>query len=260
MLYWNDRTKQPRLTDQSARAAGSLIQVGRGKPLKGSLAQELAVRILSGELPEGYVFPSEVEYAQGLGISRPALREAFRVLTAKGLVNRRPKAGTRVSPKRQWSLLDPDLLAWQFQREPSRKFLRDLFELRLLVEPGAAALAATRRSKAQVAAMRDALGAMALYGLGTVEGRLADQHFHMIMLEATGNDAVIALASSIMAAIAWTTLYKQRKRGLIRDPIPDHRVLFEAIASADADGARESMAELVRLALADTESSLRKKT
>jgi DNA-binding FadR family transcriptional regulator len=80
------------------------------------------------------------------------------------------------------------------------------------------------------------------------------------MLEATGNDAVVALASSIMAAIAWTTLYKQRKRGLIRDPIPDHRVLFEAIASADADGARESMAELVRLALADTESSLRKKT
>ena len=152
------------------------------------------------------------------------------------------------------------MLAWQFQREPSRKFLRDLFELRLLVEPGAAALAATRRSKAQVAAMRDALGVMALYGLGTEEGRLADQHFHMIMLEATGNDAVIALASSVMAAIAWTTLYKQRKRGLIRDPIPDHRVLFEAIASADADAARESMAELVRLALADTELSLRKKT
>jgi DNA-binding FadR family transcriptional regulator len=260
MLYWKDRAKQPRSPDHSARAAGSLIRVGRGKPLKGSLAQELAVQILSGELPEEYVFPNEVEYAQRLGISRPALREAFRVLTAKGLVNRRPKAGTRVSPKRQWSLLDPDLLAWQFQSEPSRKFLRDLFELRLLVEPGAAALAATRRSKAQVAAMRDALGAMALYGLGTEEGRLADQHFHMIMLEATGNDAVVALASSIMAAIAWTTLYKQRKRGLIRDPIPDHRVLFEAIASADADAARESMAELVRLALADTESSLPKKT
>ena len=121
-------------------------------------------------------------------------------------------------------------------------------------------MAATCALERRVAAMRDALGAMALYGLGTEEGRLADQQFHMTMLEATGNDAVMALASSIMAAIAWTTLYKQRKRGLIRDPIPDHRVLFEAIASADADAARESMAELVRLALADTESSLRKKT
>src|ERR1700722_12645711 len=105
MLYWKDRSKQPRLPDHSARAASSLIQVGRRKPLKGSLAQELAVRILSDELPEGYVFPSEIEYARQLGISRPALREAFRVLTAKGLVNRRPKAGTRVSPRRQWSLL-----------------------------------------------------------------------------------------------------------------------------------------------------------
>lgn len=108
--------------------------------------------------------------------------------------------------------------------------------------------------------MGAALETMALYGLGTEEGRLADQQFHMIMLEATGNDAVIALASSIMAAIAWTTLYKQRKRGLARDPIPDHRVLFEAIAGGDADDARDSMAELVRLALADTESSLRKRT
>src|SRR6266702_4526763 len=66
MRYWKDRAKQPRGPDHSARAADSLIQVGRGKPLKGSLAQELAVRILSGELPEGYVFPSEVGYAQGL--------------------------------------------------------------------------------------------------------------------------------------------------------------------------------------------------
>lgn len=259
MLYQKDRARQRRLPEQSATAAGSLIQVGRRKTLKRTLAQDLAVQILSGELPEGYVFPNEVEYAETLRISRPALREAFRVLTAKGLVNRRPKAGTHVSPRRQWSLLDPDLLAWQFQREPSRKFLRDLFELRLLVEPGAAALAATRRSKAQVAAMSESLERMALYGLGTAEGRLADQQFHMIMLEATGNDAVVALASSIMAAIAWTTLYKQRKRGLIRDPIPDHRILFKAIERGAADEARKAMAELVRLALADTESSLRKK-
>jgi DNA-binding FadR family transcriptional regulator len=78
----------------------------------------------------------------------------------------------------------------------------------------------------------------------------------MIMLEATQNDAIIALASSIMAAIAWTTLYKQRKRALPRDPVPDHRALFEAIARADPGQAREAMAELVRLALRDTEISL----
>ena len=103
--------------------AGALIQQGNGKRLRGSLAQQLAVQILTGELPEGHMFPGEIEYAEQIGISRSALREAFRTLSAKGLVDSRPKAGTRVSPRRQWSLLDPDLLAWQFEAEPSLKFL-----------------------------------------------------------------------------------------------------------------------------------------
>jgi DNA-binding FadR family transcriptional regulator len=81
----------------------------------------------------------------------------------------------------------------------------------------------------------------------------------MIMLEATRNDAIVALAGSIMAAIAWTTLYKQRKRPLPRDPIPEHDAVFEAIAAADASAARTAMTELVRLALADTELALRSK-
>jgi DNA-binding FadR family transcriptional regulator len=237
----------------------TLSQRGGGLRLQGSLAQQLAVRILSGTLREGHIFPGEVEYAAQLGIARSVLREAFRILTSKGLVEGRPKAGTRVRPRREWSLLDPDLLAWQFQAEPSPKFLRDLFELRLLVEPGAAGLAAVRRSKAHVEGMRRALTVMTGETLSTEAGRLADQHFHMIMLEATRNDAIVALAGSIMAAIAWTTLYKQRKRPLPRDPIPEHDAVFEAIAAADASAARTAMTELVRLALADTELALRSK-
>jgi DNA-binding FadR family transcriptional regulator len=233
-----------------------LMQPGGGRRLRESVAQQLAVLILSGKLPEGHAFPGEVEYAAQIGISRSALREAFRILAAKGLVEGRPKAGTRVTPRRQWSLLDPDLLAWQFKAEPSLKFLRDLFELRMIVEPGAAALAATRRAPEQVRQMGDALARMAQHGLATEAGRQADQQFHMIMLEATQNDAIVALASSIMAAIAWTTLYKQRKRALPRDPVPEHRALFEAIAQADSAAAREAMAELVKLALRDTEISL----
>ena len=235
---------------------GGLIQTGSRRRLKGSVAQQLAVQILSGELPQGHVFPGEIEFAEQIGISRSALREAFRVLAAKGLVDSRPKAGTRVTPRRQWSMLDPDLLAWQFEAEPSRKFIHDLFELRMMVEPQAAALAAARRSDLDVTAMASALEAMAKHGLATEQGRLADQQFHMIMLEATGNEMVVALASSIMAAIAWTTIYKQRERELPRDPIPDHQRLFDAIAAADPAAAHVAMEELVRLARADTEVSL----
>src|SRR3546814_16610467 len=91
----------------------------------------------------------------------------------------------------------------------------------MIVEPSAAELAAERRTEEQVQAMRSALDAMARHGLATDAGRLADQQFHMVMLEASRNDAVIALASSIMAALAWTTIHKQRKRELPRATIPD---------------------------------------
>ncbi len=248
-----------RMLNLSTPDTGALIQTSSGKRLRGSLAQQVGVLILSGELPEGHVFPGEVHYAAQLGISRSALREAFRVLAAKGLVDSRPKAGTRVSPKRQWSLLDPDLLAWQFESEPSEKFLKDLFELRMLVEPEAAALAAQRRDEQQVAAMHKALEDMARHTLATEAGRIADQQFHMVLLSATRNDAIVALASSIMAAIAWTTMYKQRHRALPRDPIPDHRAIFDAVAAADPLAARATMAELIRLALADTEISRHEK-
>jgi DNA-binding FadR family transcriptional regulator len=237
--------------------SGTLIDTGANRRLQGSLAQRFAIRILKGDLPVGHVFPDEVELASQLGISRSALREAFRILGAKGLVEGRPKVGTRVCPRRHWSLLDPDLLAWQFEAKPSRKFLRDLFELRLMVEPSAAALAASRRTNAQVATMQAALQAMADHGLATEEGRLADQRFHLTMLEATCNEAVFALASTILSAIAWTTIFKQRKRKLPRDPVPDHLALFKAIKAEDPEASREAMADLVRLALADTEFSLR---
>ncbi|RYZ60112.1 MAG: FadR family transcriptional regulator, partial [Proteobacteria bacterium] len=221
MIQKATRRKRPVKPVDSA----ALIETGIHRRLQGSLAHSLGVRILKGELPEGHVFPDELELASQLGISRSVLREALRVLSAKGLVEARPRTGTRVCPRRQWSLLDPDLLAWRFEARPSRKFLRDLFELRLMVEPEAAALAATRRTAAQVAAMRKALQGMASHGLATEEGRLADQRFHLTMLEATGNEAVLALATTILSAIAWTTIYKQRKRKLPRDPVPDHLAL-----------------------------------
>src|SRR3546814_18471537 len=102
----------------------------------------------------------------------------------------------------------------------------------MIVEPSAAELAAERRTEEQVQAMRSALDAMARHGLATDAGRLADQQFHMVMLEASRNDAVIALASPLMAAIAWTTIHKQPKPALPRDTIPDHRARFEEIGRA----------------------------
>ncbi|WP_454884693.1 FadR/GntR family transcriptional regulator [Sphingomonas oryzagri] len=220
-----------------------------------TIAQKIGFAILSGEYPPGSILPGEIESAEQFQVSRSVYREAIRILSAKGLVTSRPKAGTHVTSREQWNLLDPDVLAWTFDAEPPVDFIRDLFELRMIVEPAAAELAARRRSGEELSRMGHALEEMAYHGLGVVAGRDADQLFHRTLLIASHNAPLTSLSSSIEAAVSWTTIYKQRKRKLPRDPIPDHRILFNAIADADADAARAAMVELLRLALADTEVS-----
>src|SRR5207237_9005935 len=91
--------------------------------------------------------PTEAMAAAPLGVSRAAYREAVQTLIAKGLVESRPKAGTRVLPRERWNLLDPDVLAWAFAREPDLRLIDSLFELRGIIEPAAAELAAERRTR-----------------------------------------------------------------------------------------------------------------
>ncbi|MEH3148754.1 MAG: FadR/GntR family transcriptional regulator [Methylobacterium frigidaeris] len=227
-----------------------------GRRIHGSVARDLGIAILAGRHAPGAVLPGEIEFSEQLGVSRTAYREAIRILSAKGLVESRPKTGTRVSPRGRWNLLDPDILAWAFESEPSEAFVRDLFELRLIVEPAAAELAAGRRSGLDIARMGHALEEMARHGLAAAAGRAADQAFHHAILEATRNAPLIALSSSIAAAVTWTTIFKQRRRALPRDPLPEHRVLYEAIVAGEPARARARMTDLIRLALADTELSM----
>lgn len=229
---------------------------GPGRRLHGALAHKLGTAILSGQYAPGDVLPGEVAFAEELKVSRSAYREAIQVLAAKGLVASRPKAGTRVLPRERWNLLDPEVLAWAFAGEPDVAFVRDLFELRSIIEPAAARLAAQRRTKDDVRVMREALAAMRRHTLTTDAGRAADRDFHDAILRATGNHAMVVLSASIGAAVHWTTQFKQRTRELPRNPIPDHARVLEAIASGDADAAAEAMGVLVDLALEDTRSSM----
>lgn len=228
----------------------------RSQRLHNVIAHDLGVAIVSGRYASGDTLSGEIEFSEHLNVSRSAYREAIRILAAKGLVESRPKAGTRVSPRAQWNMLDPDVLAWMFEGQPSHAFIRDLFELRMIVEPEAAALAAERRTGQQLARMGYALEQMAEHGLKTEEGRNADQLFHHTILEAARNETLLSLSSSIAAAVAWTTIFKQRSRSLPRDPVEDHRMLYDAIVEASPEKAREAMRELIRLAQADTEMSL----
>lgn len=243
-------------TDSAEPVVAARVPRGTGRRLHGAIAHKLGIAILSGEYAPGDILTGEVAFSEALDVSRSAYREAVQVLTAKGLVESRPKAGTRVLPRTRWNLLDPDVLAWAFTGDPDLQFVRGLFELRAIVEPAAAALAAERRERADLKTMKEALAGMTRHTLASEAGRAADRDFHDAILRATRNDALVVLSASIGAAVSWTTQFKQRQRALPRNPIPDHRRVYDAILARDAPGASEAMRVLVDMALEDTRASM----
>ena len=219
-------------------------------------AHQLGTAIVSGVYNPGDRLPTEMESAERMGISRSVYREATRMLTAKGLLTSKPKAGTVVSPRASWHLLDPDVLAWSFQAGPTPDYIDNLFELRMAVEPAAAGLAARRRTQIQLDVMADCLETMRIQTLAVEAGRTADRVFHQTLLEATGNDVMISLSSGIAAAARWATEFKQRHRTLPRDPVPDHVRVWDAIRDQDSEAARNAAITLLLLAQEDTRQSM----
>jgi DNA-binding FadR family transcriptional regulator len=255
MEYAMDQSKEPHggeLTELTIQRTPR----GTGRRLHGAIANKIGTAIVSGVYAPGDILSSEVDFSEELDVSRGAYREAIQVLAAKGLVESRPKAGTRILPRNRWHLLDPDVLAWAFSGDPDRQFVGDLFELRAVVEPAAARFAAERRDREDLKAMKDALGAMRRHTLATDAGRAADRDFHDAILRATRNDVLMGLSASIGAAVSWTTQYKQRARALPRNPIPDHARVYDAIMASDGDAAAAAMRVLVDLALDDTRSAM----
>jgi DNA-binding FadR family transcriptional regulator len=224
----------------------------RSLRLHGTIARDLGVAIVSGRYKSGDILDGEIASSEQLRVSRTAYREAVRILAAKGLVESRPKVGTRVSPQEGWHLLDPDVLTWIFEGNPNDALLKALFELRRIVEPAATALAAARRTQRHLTAMRRALDGMAQHTLQVEAGRRADQEFHAALLHATGNAFLASLTKGIVTAVEETTIFKQRNSPLIRDPVPDHIKVYEAVAAGDQEAAHHAMNDLIGLAYLDT--------
>ena len=224
---------------------------GKGLRIHQAIARRIGIAILSGEYVSGDGFDGEIERSEEFGISRTAYREALRILTAKGLLESRPKAGTHVTPRQRWNLLDPDVLEWMFSGRPDERFIYDLFELRGVIEVAAAQFAAVRHDSADLARMDAGLAGMRLHGLATAEGQAADEDFHVALLAAARNEALASLATSVAAAVRWTTRFKQQNHPQPRDPLPEHQALRDAVASCRPGRARRAMKELLRLALAD---------
>ena len=209
------------------------------------IVAELGARIVRGELAPGDVLPTEAALGGRLGVSRTSVREAMKVLAAKGLVRARTKTGTVVQPRGGWNMLDPDLLGWLSASGDPVPFLRDLFDVRRMIEPAAAGLAAERINAASAARIAAAYDAMAREARNVETAVARDRDFHIAILEATGNDILLALGRVIEAALIASFRITTGMPGALEHTLPQHRAVMEAILRRDPAGARLAMEALL---------------
>lgn len=228
--------------------------------LFGQVAQLLGRAIVSGAYKTGDLLPNEESLKVDISVSRTAYREAVKILTAKGMVEARPKSGTRVAPRENWNLIDPDVLIWQLSMNPSEAFIRELFELRRIIEPKAAQLAAQRRRPEHLAILDEAMMLMENERPYSEVSIRADLDFHRIIFVSAGNPALACLAHVVVATIQWTMLLQAtRDRESFQGPIWDHRRVRNAIAEQNGDLAAAMMEVLIIESLDNTLVELAKK-
>lgn len=211
------------------------------------IVERLAVRILTGQYHAGDLLPSQDELGRDLPASRTAYREAIKYLTSKGLIDAKPKSGTRVAPRVNWNLLDPEVLRWSLNGEPSDKLVCDLFEMRRIVEPNCARLAAERRTEAQLEAMREAINAMGSLRIYSEANYRADLAFHEAIIDGTNNSALACMKGLVRTTILWAVRLNTGVRlpHHFAKPLADHQRVFEAIESRDGERAAAFMTVLV---------------
>ncbi|KHL26397.1 GntR family transcriptional regulator [Croceibacterium mercuriale] len=214
-----------------------------GRNLTHGMLDTLGKAIVVGRY-ETRPFPTEAEIAKTFGVSRSVTREAVKMLTAKGLVSARPRQGTVVQPSSQWNLFDADVLRWLLDRKFSIQLLRQFSQLRIAIEPEAAALAAVHHSPAELAAIREGLHRMERADAGDGDALEADIAFHVAVLRASGNPFYAQFQQMVATALRTSIRFTNRIKGRTAS-IADHAAVADAIAARDATGSRTAMQRLI---------------
>ena len=214
-----------------------------------AVVDTLGYRISAGTYKEGETLPIEQELANSLEVGRNSLREAVKVLSGKGLLSTAPRSGTKVRPRGEWNMLDPDVLKWHADPEiASQAFMLDLIELRRIIEPKAAELAAVRGTKADVANILAAYEVMADAGTNGQQRLEADIEFHTAILKASHNEVLAHFKHAIA-----TYLKAHFHRGQELEEVVDledlerHQQIAWAIASGRAKSAYSLTVEMLNL-------------
>jgi len=221
----------------------------RGQNLTHSIVQNLGVAIVTGTYSVKKPFPVEAELCKQYGASRSVLREAVKMLTAKGLLGARPRQGTWVQPESNWNLLDPDVLRWLLERKFSYSLLIEFAQIRLAVEPQAAALAAKSANSEKKAEIRLAVERMIAAENGDDDPLESDIAFHTAILRASGNRFYAQLPEMISTALRFSIRMTNRQKGVRLASVEDHEKVCNAIMAGEASKAESRMESLIQEAL-----------
>lgn len=223
-----------------------------GLSLKDRIARDLGQRILSGVYPPLAVLPTEAELCIHYGASRTALRDALLTLSAKGLIEARKRAGTRVRPSADWNRLDAQVLEWMGGIEPDLDFVRGLIEARLVIEPAAARLAARMASSGDLAVIESAYEAMCAAPEHDLAACLdADVRFHGGILRASRNPVFANLANMLAAALSFSFRLTTSATANYQRTLSAHGDVLEAIRLRREKDAEQQMRALIDIASLD---------
>jgi DNA-binding FadR family transcriptional regulator len=221
----------------------------KGQNLTHRIADRIGIAIITGVYSADNPIPIEARLCRDYDASRPVLREAVKMLTAKGLLAARPRRGTWVQSEERWNLLDPDVLGWLLARRFSRALLIEFAELRLAVEPRAAMLAATLASREHKAAIRRAIERMHAAERGADDPLEADIAFHVAVLRASGNRFYAQLAGFSATALRFSIRLTSRHRSVRLASVAAHQKVASAILAGKPRVAGEAMRRLIQAAL-----------
>ena len=256
-----NRSKPSRSPYNSAGLAG-VIEV-RG--VLGTTVSALGTRILGSEWLPGESIPKEADLCDELGVSRSVVREAFRILGAKGLIRSRTSDGTRVQQRSEWRLLDPDVMNWRIRAGDTKSLLHDLLKVRLVLEPGVV-YTATQMATDPARARIRAAWAWKQQEFGTPDPNYADRRqrfidadleFHRAFLAAVDSHLLSQLFAVIEAALGLLLDLQMRARGYMTEMIGMeesqelHAAVFEAFEQGAPDAARAAMHRLIERAIKD---------
>lgn len=218
-----------------------------GRNLTHQLTHQLGAAIVQGQYAIDKSFPTEAELSQQFNISRSVTREAVKMLTAKGLIASRPRQGIRVMPSSHWNMFDADVLSWTLNARPSLELLREFTQLRMAIEPEAAALATeNNQDNASIKAIGDALARMKRADDGQDDPLAADIEFHCAILAASNNRFFFQLREFIQVALRVSIASTNQLKGVLTADYDDHKRIYDAICAGDKEEASKAVKVLLQ--------------